>query len=311
MPPSEIPPLVETEWLAGQLDSPDLDLVLVDARWRGDGSATGLELYRAGHIPGAIHLDWERDLAHTDAAGLRYMLRPAAEFADLMARSGVADDSRVVVYSDFDYSGATRLWWALHYYGHSQGAVLNGGWNKWLAEGRPVSTEIASSSPGKTFTARPQPDWLANTAEILAGLNNKQVQLVDTRPPEQYAGHAVWTPPGSRYLEPGSDRIEIGARRPMRAGHIPGAVNITSSTNLDPANDYTYLPLAELRRKAVEARLKPDQKVITYCGVGISASLGLFSLYLAGFRNLGLYDASWEEWGTQLDLPIEKSGVSE
>ena len=91
-----------------------------------------------------------------------------------------------------------------------------------------------------------------------------------------------------------------------RAGHIPGAVNITSSTNLNPA-DWTYLPVAELQEKAAAAGLEASQRIITYCGVGISASLGLFSLYLAGFRNLGLYDASWEEWGTDSALPIEKS----
>lgn len=297
-------PLVETDWLADHLDEPGL--VIVDARWRGDGSS-GQELYRLGHIPGAVHLDWELDLARTDPAGLRYMLRPPAEFADQMDRAGIGRDSRVVVYSDFDYSGATRLWWALHYYGHNQVAVLNGGWNKWLAEGKPVSREIPlPQSPDSSFSSQPQPGWLATASEIVQSLgqDNSAVRLVDTRPPEQYAGQAVWTPPGSRYLERGQDRIEIGARTPMRAGHIPGAVNITSSTNLDPA-DWTYLPADQLRRKAQDAGLAPDQRVITYCGVGISASLGLFSLYLAGFRNLGLYDASWEEWGTRADLPIE------
>jgi thiosulfate/3-mercaptopyruvate sulfurtransferase len=298
-------PLVETDWLAGKLDSPVL--AVIDARWRGDGSATGLELYQAGHIPGAVHLDWELDLAWTDPAGLRYMLRPPAQFEALMARSGIGNENRVIIYSDYDYSGATRLWWALHYYGHRQVAVLNGGWNKWLAEGRAVTTQTAPPAPGKIFTCEVQPGWLATAAEIYAGLESERVRLVDTRPPEQYAGKAVWTPPGSRYLAGGADRVEIGARQPMRAGHIPGAVNITSSTNLNPA-DWTYLPVPSLRQKAIEAGLEPSQRIITYCGVGISASLGLFSLYLAGFRNLGLYDASWEEWGTDPALPIEKPG---
>lgn len=301
-------PLVETGWLAEHLNTPEL--VIVDARWRGDGSATGLELYQAGHIPGAVPLDWESDLAFTDSAGLRYMLRPPAQFAALMEKSGIGDDTPVVVYADFDYSGATRLWWALNYYGHPQVAVLNGGWNKWVAEGRPVSGEIPVPGPAKTFTCRPQPTWLATEKEILAGLNSDWVKLVDTRPPEQYAGQAVWTPPGSQYLERDKDRIDIGARQPMRAGHIPRAVNITSSTNLDPA-DWTFLPTPDLQAKANAAGLEPSQRVITYCGVGISASLGLFSLYLAGFRNLGLYDASWEEWGTNSNLPIEKAGPTE
>ena len=182
-------PLVETDWLAGQLDNPDL--AIVDARWRGDDSATGLQLYQAGHIPGAVHLDWESDLAYTDQAGLRYMLLPPTQFAALMEGAGIGNDTWVVVYADFDYSGATRLWWALNYYGHARVAVLNGGWNKWLAEGRPVSLEIPALDPAKTFTCRPQPGWLATESEILGGLNDKGVRLVDTRPPEQYAGQAL------------------------------------------------------------------------------------------------------------------------
>jgi thiosulfate/3-mercaptopyruvate sulfurtransferase len=298
-------PLVETDWLAGQLANPEL--AIVDARWRGDGSATGLRLYQAGHIPGAVHLDWESDLAYTDQAGLRYMLRQPAQFAALMERAGIGNETQVVVYADFNYSGATRLWWALNYYGHAQVAVLNGGWNKWLAESRPISPEIPATGPAKTFICKPQPGWLATETEILAGLNDHRVRLVDTRPPEQYAGQAVWTPLGSHYLARDTDKIEIGARQPMRAGHIPGAINLTSSTNLNPA-DWTFLTTKDLRSKAAAAGLEPTQRVITYCGVGVSASLGLFSLYLAGFRNLGLYDASWEEWGTNPNRPIEKPG---
>jgi thiosulfate/3-mercaptopyruvate sulfurtransferase len=91
----------------------------------------------------------------------------------------------------------------------------------------------------------------------------------------------------------------------MRAGHIPGAVHLESSGNLDPVS-WQYLPAEALARRARRAGLEPGQRVITYCGVGISASLGLFALYLAGFRNLALYDASWEEWGTDSALPVER-----
>jgi thiosulfate/3-mercaptopyruvate sulfurtransferase len=297
-------PLVETDWLAAHIDNPDLKII--DARWRGDGTSSQ-DLYRAGHIPGAVHLDWELDIAWTDQAGLRYMLLPPDRFGAVMSRAGIENTSRIVVYSDYDYSGSTRLWWALKYYGHEQVAVLNGGWTKWQSENRPVEVENPTPVPGPPFTCKVQPGWRATADEIQHSINrsDSRTRLVDTRPPEQFAGKAVWTPPGSRYLSEEASQIEIGARKPMRAGHIPGAVNITSSTNLDPA-DWTYLPAPLLRQKALDNGIEPDHRIITYCGVGISASLGLFSLYLAGFRNLALYDASWEEWGTAPGFPVEK-----
>ncbi|HEX2916767.1 MAG TPA: sulfurtransferase [Chloroflexia bacterium] len=295
-------PLVETDWLASHLNDPDLRIV--DARWRGDGTSSR-ELYKAGHIPEAIHLDWELDLSYVDQKGLRYMLLPPQRFEEVMSAAGIGNDSRVVAYADYDYSGATRLWWALRYYGHRQVTVLNGGWNKWVCEKRPVTKAIPQPSPA-SFSCIPRANWLATHQEIIEALQKQDtgVRLVDTRPPEQFAGKAVWTPPGSHYLPPDAESVDIGARVPMRAGHIPSAINLTSSYNLN-LEDWTYLPADVIRVRAEAAGLKPDQRVITYCGVGISASLGLFSLHLAGYKDLALYDASWEEWGTELHLPVE------
>ena len=290
-------PLTTTTWLAEHLTS----VRIVDCRWRGDGS--GRALYSAGHIPGAVHLDWHSDLNHT-RDGIRDLLLPPAEFARVMAAAGIGDDTHVVAYADGDYSGATRLWWALRYYGHEQVSVLDGGLDQWLAEARPLDT-VPVIPPPAVFTPRLQRQWLATAAEIsqVLAAGDASVALVDTRPREQYLGQAVWTPPGSRYLEPSRDTIDIGARGPMRAGHIPGAVHLNSSANLDPAT-WTYLPPDFLAARAQAAGLRPDQRVITYCGVGISASLGLFALHLAGYPNLALYDASWEEWGSDPSKPI-------
>ena len=289
--------LISSHWLADHLAS----VHIVDARWRGDGS--GRALYAAGHIPGAVHLDWHSDLNHT-RGGLRDLLLPPDEFAAVMSAAGIGDDTRVVAYADGDYSGATRLWWALRYYDHDQVSVLDGGLDQWLAEGRPLDTAPVTPAPA-VFTPRPQAHWLATAEEIEQALqaSDPAVALVDTRPREQYLGQAVWTPPGSRFLDPGQGTIDIGARGPMRAGHIPGAVHLNSSANLDPAT-WTYLPPADLAARARAAGLRPDQRVITYCGVGISASLGLFALHLAGFPNVALYDASWEEWGSDPSKPV-------
>lgn len=291
-------PLVSPTWLANNL----AQVRVVDARWRGDGS--GRAMYDAGHIPGAVHLDWHSDLNHT-REGVRDLLLPPREFAEVMAGAGIGDNARVVAYADGDYSGATRLWWALRYYGHDEVAVLDGGLDQWLAEGRPLDTTPVVP-PRAVFTPRPQARWLATANEIVSALQARDpaVALVDTRPREQYLGQAVWTPPGSRFLEPDRATIEIGARGPMRAGHIPGAAHLNSSANLDPAT-WTYLPPETLAARAQAAGVRTDQRVITYCGVGISASLGLFALHLAGYPNLALYDASWEEWGSDPSKPIE------
>jgi thiosulfate/3-mercaptopyruvate sulfurtransferase len=296
-------PLVETDWLEQHLNAPDLRIV--DMRWRGNGS--GARLYQAGHLPGAVHLDWQRDLGWTDARGVHDLVLPPDEFAGVMARSGIGDDTRVVAYADADYSGAARLWWALRYYGHDQVAVLNSGWDKWRAEGRPVSTEAPTSAAATVFTPHPRPEWLATADEIAGGVRGEaaKLRLIDTRPREQFEGLALWTPRGSWYFPHGEHQVTTAEGRVLRGGHIPGAAHWHASTMLYPAT-WTYLPAEQVRARAEALGLLPDDRIVTYCGVGISASLGLFALYLAGFRRLALYDASWEEWGGDHTLPIER-----
>jgi thiosulfate/3-mercaptopyruvate sulfurtransferase len=304
MTPYETLPLVETTWLAEHLS--DDDVRIVDARWRGDGSSS--HLYRQGHIPGAVHLDWYHDLSRTDARGVRNLLLPPEQFMTVMEAAGIGDRTRVVAYAETDHSGAARLWWALRFYGHDQVSVLNGGWTKWVSEGLPVSTGLPHLVPAR-FTPRSRPHLLATATEIVQALceTDSPVRFVDTRPAEQYAGRAIWTPNGSLFLPPEQDWIALPGQRVMRGGHIPGAVHLHATRFLNPT-DWTYLPPESIRAIAGGAGLKPGQRVITYCGVGISASLGLFALHLAGYRNAALYDASWEEWGTDPSLPVERAG---
>lgn len=291
------PSLVETDWLAAHLYDPDL--CIVDLRWRGDGS--GRQLYLSGHIPGAIHLDWHADL-NGDTPDDR--LLPPERFAALMEASGIGNATRVVAYAKTDHSGAARLWWALRYHGHEQVAVLNGGFTKWQAEGRTVTPELPTPKTA-LFVPRLQTHWLATAADVEAALANPYtgIHLVDTRPIEQYTGRAVWTPHGSLYLAPNQDWIDVAGRK-LRAGHIPGAVHLHASQNL--AEDWTYRSPAELRALAETAGVHPDQRVILYCGVGISASLGLFALHLAGYPDLALYDGSWIEWGSDPARPVAR-----
>jgi len=299
------PPLVETAWLQAHLRDPDLRLV--DARWRGDG--TSRVLYRRGHIPGAIPLDWHEDLSWTNAHGVRDLLLPPAPFAAVMEAAGIDDHTRVVAYAETDHAGAARLWWALHYYGHTQIAILNGGWTKWVAEGREVSTEPPHPVPAR-FSTRPQPAWLATAAEIERAVKESKslVRLVDTRPAEQYAGQAIWTPEGSLPFPPGQNWLQLPDGRVMRGGHIPGALHLHAASTLSPS-DWTFRDPAVIHALAQTRGLETAQRIITYCGVGISASLGLFALHLGGYRHLALYDASWEEWGTDPTRPIKQGGA--
>jgi thiosulfate/3-mercaptopyruvate sulfurtransferase len=295
-------PLVETAWLEAHLS--DDDLCIVDARWRGDG--TSRALYQHGHLPGAVHLDWHHDLSWTDEHGVRDLLLLPEPFAAVMETVGIGDQTRVVAYAETDHAGAARLWWALRFYGHEQVAVLNGGWTKWVAEGRPVSIERAYPVL-MHFSPRPQPHWLATAAEIERALSEQagRTLLLDARPPEQYAGQAIWTPQGSRWFPAGQDWLEVAPGRLMRGGHIPGAIHLQASRMLDPS-DWTFRSAESIGALARALGLEPGQQIITYCGVGISASLALFGLYLAGYRHLALYDASWEEWGTDPTCPIER-----
>jgi len=272
--------------------------------FRGDG--TGRELYPQGHLPGAVHLDWQRDLSWTNERGVGYLLLPPEPFAAVMEAVGIGDRTRVVAYAETDRSGAARLWWALHYYGHDQVAVLNGGWSRWVAEGFPVETEVPHPAAA-TFTPHPRAQLLAQAREIEQALlgADARVRLVDTRPAEQYAGQAIWTPHGSLFLTSGQSWLALADGRVMRGGHIPGAVHLHASRLLNPV-DWTYLSRESIRALAKGAGLEPQQRVITYCGSGISASLGLFALHLAGYRDIALYDASWEEWGTDAAFPVER-----
>ncbi len=292
-------PLIDADQLFANLDAPDLRII--DARWRGDGS--GIQHYQAGHIPGSFYLDWQADLSYT-RFGVDYLLLPPSRFAALMGSLGISEHTRVVAYTDQDYSGAARLWWALRYFGHETVSVLDGGIDQWLAAGFPVDTKLPTAAPAE-FIPRPRPDILATTAEVESIVRgpNPETQLVDTRPPEQYAGRAVWTPAGSLLLPKDLDWVAVKGR-PMKGGRLPRAVHLESRTLLNPET-WTFLSPKEIQTMTRALGLDPAKRVITYCGCGISASLGLFALHLAGFKDLALYDGSWEEWGRDPDKPIE------
>ncbi len=285
--------LVETSWLAEHLD--DSELRIVDMRGYVKTVEHGgiqeaeyvgaRDEYEQGHIPGAIYIDWTRDIVDPDDP-VEAQIAPPARFAETMGRAGIGDQHLVVAYDAHPASQfATRLWWALKYYGHKRVAVLNGGYPKWLRENRPVDKTIPSYPPA-TFTPVVQPELRATAEDVLAALGKQGVKVIDARDRGQYTG-------------------EI-ARGHGRRGRIPGAINVPREELIDPATG-TFRSNDELARTFAGAGVTPQEHVIAYCNGGVAATTVLFSLAMLGYPQLTNYDGSWNEWGKRQDLPVEVS----
>jgi thiosulfate/3-mercaptopyruvate sulfurtransferase len=289
--------LVSTEWLAGHAGDPEV--VVVDMRWRDDGS--GERRYRAGHIPGAVYLDWSRHIVDPDHP-IAFMLAPPERFAAALAERGIRDDSVVVAYADQHGSGPFRLWWACRLYGHEdQVRILDGGWRKWVAEGRPVEAAEPPPRPA-SWTAHHGPNLVATAEDVKAARERDDVVVLDSRPPEQFRGEAVWFETGP--IAAGPDGIARTPRGPLRAGRVPWARNVPAAELYHP--DHTFKSPDELRALFEQAGVPPVTEAITHCGVGISASALLYAAHRAGIVDVKLYDASWEEWGRDPSAPIAR-----
>ncbi len=278
-------PLVEADWLAAHLADPAIRIVDVRGSIRPPDApkpwyASKRDDYLAGHIPGAVYLDWLTDLLDSAAPIPMTVARPDA-LAALLGRLGIGDGHMVIAY-DHNAHIAPRLWWVLNYYGHPAVKVLNGGFPKWVAEGRPVTAAVPAHPPA-TFTVRGRPEWRASSKEVLEALGDPTVQLVDCRSLREYRG-------------------EIG--RGKRKGRIPGALNVPANTLVEGEHK-TFKDPAALRALYEAAGCTPDRRIITYCNAGVSASVGLLALRMAGFPNATNFAGSWYEWEDDLENPIQ------
>lgn len=289
-------PLVSTAWLADHLEHPQLRIVdmrglVLPPTVPKPHYFARHEDYQAGHIPGAVYIDWLRDIVDLDDP-VPVQVAPPEKIAEVFGRLGIGDDTLVVAYDDHYSMFAGRLLWVLRYYGHEQARILNGGLVKWLAEGRPLSTEIPTPAP-TVFTPRPQPALRRTNAQILAALPSAAqpdgaALLIDARSPVEYAGEES---------------------RAVRGGHIPGAVNVPY-LELITGPDQTYAEPEELRARFAAAGIDPDaleqRDVVAYCNGGVSATPAALSLEIASGKRAALYDGSWNEWGNDLSKPLAK-----
>ncbi|MGA2929484.1 MAG: sulfurtransferase [Solirubrobacteraceae bacterium] len=277
MSSTEFGPLISADALAGLLRGVSASPTLLDIRWE---LATGVDRdgYLAGHLPGAVLIDLDRQLSAAPGQGGRHPLPHASAFTTAMRSAGVCAERPVVVYDAATSLAAGRAWWLLRYFGHPLVAVLDGGLAAWRVGGRPLETDVPSTPTGD-FVARPggMPVLDADYAAEIAA----QGVLLDARAPERYAGTSE-----------GVDPV---------AGHIPGALNRPTAQNVAP--DGRFLDPRRLRSAFTALGVRDDIPVGTYCGSGVTAAHQVLALELAGYR-AALYPGSWSEWITDATRPI-------
>jgi thiosulfate/3-mercaptopyruvate sulfurtransferase len=290
---TDVPRLVDPEWLEAHLDEPNLRILDCTVHNRidwetGDHRAEpAREDWVDGHVPGSVFADVVTDLS-ADAPDYRFQMPAPEAIAGAMERLGVGDDDAVVCYdATGDNMWAARVWWLLRAVGFDRAGVLDGGWDRWVAEGRPVSTDRREPPPA-TFTSDPRPDAVADRETVLASLDDDRRRLVSALRPKEHRGEAP-----ARYC---------------RSGRIPGSVNVPAvgaDGVVDPTTGRFRSPAA-LRETFAAAGAFGCDRVVTYCGGAIAACSVAFALTLAGVEDVAVYDGGLSEWGCDHTLPMAR-----
>ncbi len=276
--------LISTEALAGSLADPSL--VIVDCRHNLSDVDAGEAAYRSAHLPGAFFLHLDRDLSGTKTGGNgRHPLPDRATLIDTLGRIGIGPHTQVVAYDQNAGMWASRLWWLLRWLGHDRVAVLDGGLDKWIAEGRPVDAKAPTPRPTR-FEAK-TPRATATADEILQHLNDGTIAVLDARAPERFRGD----------MEP-IDPV---------AGHIPGALSRPYLGNLTAQGTFKS---AQALRHEFEAQLeqRAPSSVVHQCGSGVTACHNVLAMEIAGLHGSRLYPGSWSEWSSDPSRPVARGG---
>jgi thiosulfate/3-mercaptopyruvate sulfurtransferase len=277
--------LSETEWLARNLDNPDIKIVDCTYAMPGITIVAEDEYYKK-HIPGAVWFDIN-DIAD-DPARKNHMLPTAEVFAEKVGRLGISADDHVVVYDQIGgMSAAARVWWMFRCFGHAKVSWLNGSFTKWEAEIHPVTADITSIMP-TIYTAKPLNSGLVRSLEQMKeNVTSHAEQVIDARANPRFTGE------------------DPGPNPKLSAGHIPGSVNVPYKVLLNPENG-TMLPADDLTDIFSGQGVNLGLPISNSCGSGVTANIPLLALYLLGNTNAAVYDGSWNEWGAQSDTPVEK-----
>ncbi|MDB5486144.1 MAG: sseA [Tardiphaga sp.] len=280
-------PMVSTEWLAANLDNPDVRVLDASFRMPAMRPPTAREEYDARHLPGAAFFDIDAIADRTSS--LPHMLPPPLLFAREIGQLGIENTHTVIVYDRGDYMGAPRAWWTFRVFGHADVRVLDGGLKRWLAEGRAVNAEKVWHAPG-TFHAHYDSGRVRDRDDMEKNVVSGREQMVDARAKERFEGSVAEPWPG------------------RRAGRIPNSLNVPFNT-LYEADTGLLKSADQLRDIFNAAGVDLTRPIVTTCGSGVTAAVITLALARIGLNDTALYDGSWAEWGLP-DGPVVATGAA-
>jgi thiosulfate/3-mercaptopyruvate sulfurtransferase len=281
--------IVSTEWLAANLHDPALRvfdcttyLLYETGTGRPYRVGSGRPDYEAGHIPGSAFLDLQGELSDSSSR-FNFTMPAADDLAARFAAKGIGRGTRVVLYARKSLQWATRVWWMLRAIGFDDAAILDGGFDKWAAEGRPTET-AETHYPPAALTAQPRPGLFIGREEVQAAIGDAGACTINALAPDLHRGE------NPRYGRP---------------GRIPGSVNMPAAALVDPGA-LTFKPAEAVAADFAAIGADPAKRILLYCGGGIAATLDAFLLHQLGYSDVAVYDASMSEWAKDESLPIER-----